>query len=360
MTSLLTFIFILGILILIHEFGHFLAAKRQGIKVEKFYLGFGPMIARRKHGDTEYGINLIPLGGYVKLAGDSMEDYKGISGEYLSKTPLERARVIFAGPLFNYLLGFFCFWLIFCTGYPTLTTKVGGLIEGFGAAEAGIQAGDRITAVDGLKVSFWEDLQDAIRARKSRDTVKISLLRQEKEYTFEVKLREKQFDDSLGEKRKVALLGVTPDLEEIVRVRNGPIKAFALSIEKVFDLTAMNYKALWAIVTRKISMRESATGPLGIFYIASKAASLGITAVLHLIAVLSVSLAIFNLLPLPVLDGGHLVLLAVEKLRGKALGLNAERIISQVGVAVIVTLALIVTYNDIIRFFGEKIPRVFH
>jgi regulator of sigma E protease len=121
----------------------------------------------------------------------------------------------------------------------------------------------------------------------------------------------------------------------------------------------MTYKGLWRLSTGKLSVRESVTGPLGIFYITSKAASLGIIALLHLVAVLSVSLAIFNLLPLPVLDGGHILFLGLEKLRGKTLGEKSERIITQIGVTVIVSLAIFVTYNDIVKFFGDKIGKIF-
>jgi regulator of sigma E protease len=119
----------------------------------------------------------------------------------------------------------------------------------------------------------------------------------------------------------------------------------------------MTYKALWRMITGKLSMRESITGPLGIFYITSKAANLGIAALLHLVAVLSVSLCIFNLLPLPVLDGGHIVLLAIEKIRGRQLGIKAERVITQVGFTLIVSLAIFATYNDMLRLFGDKLSK---
>jgi regulator of sigma E protease len=121
----------------------------------------------------------------------------------------------------------------------------------------------------------------------------------------------------------------------------------------------MTYKGLWRMITGKLSFRESVTGPLGIFYVTSKAASLGVIAVLHLIAVLNVSLAIFNLLPLPVLDGGHILFLGIEKIRGKTLSTKTEQIITQIGLTVIISLAVFVTYNDITRLFGDKISKIF-
>ncbi len=356
MVALFIFLLILGLLIIVHEFGHFIVAKRLGVRVEKFSFGFGRRLLSRKRGDTEYSISLIPLGGYVKLAGDSVEEFKNNTDEYLSKTPSQRARIIFFGPLLNYVLGFLCFWLIFFIGYPTLTTKVGGLIEGFGAKEAGLQVGDKIIAVDGKRVNFWEDLQVAIQSKKAAAKVTLSVLRDSKEYNLDVKIKEKNLDDALGQKHNVGLIGITPK-DEIVKVRHGFLKSFVLGINKTLDLTIMTYKALWRMVTGKLSMRESITGPLGIFYITSKAASIGMVALLHLVAVLSVSLAIFNLLPLPVLDGGHIVLLAIEKIRGKQLGIKAEHIVTQIGFTLIVSLAIFATYNDMVRLFGDKISK---
>lgn len=357
MISLIAFLCILGISIIIHELGHFLAARRVGVKVEKFSLGFGPSLWHKKKDDTEYNVSLIPLGGYVKLAGDNLAEYKNQPDEYLSKPAIQRAKIIFCGPLLNYVLGFACFWLIFFAGYPTLTTKVGGLIEGFGAKEAGIQAGDKIVAIDGKKVVYWEDLQKEIQDKKALPKVTLLVLRNNKEYAFEVTIREKKLEDALGQKRSVGLIGITP-ADEVINIRHGFLRAFILAANRTMDLTLLTYKAIWGMVTGKLSMRESVTGPVGIFYITSAAAKIGIIAVLHLLAVLSVSLGIFNLLPLPVLDGGHIVLLAIEKIRGRQLGLKAERIITQVGLTLIISLALFATYNDFLRFFGDKLSQL--
>lgn len=354
MITFLIFIFILSLLIIVHEFGHFIMAKRAGVRVEKFSLGFGRQLFRKKKDYTEYSLNAIPLGGFIKLAGDSLEEYKGESFEYFAKSPFQRFKIIFWGPLLNYILGFFCFWLIFFIGYPTLTTKVGGVIDGFGAKEAGLAAGDKITAVDSEQVMFWEDLQKIIQSKKSATKVSLSILRNNKEERIEVSIKEKQFSDPIGVKRSVGLLGITP-FDEVVKVKHGLIQALLLAINKTYDLTVMTYQGLWRLVTGQLSMRESVTGPLGIFYITSKVAGMGIVAILHLIAVLNVSLAIFNLLPLPILDGGHIVLLGLEKIRGRTLAVKTERIITQIGVTSMLSLAILVTFNDILRIFGDKI-----
>jgi regulator of sigma E protease len=358
MIALLTFLFILGVFVIVHEFGHFIAAKRQGVRVEIFSLGFGPRLLSKKKNGTDYRVNAILLGGYVKLAGDSLEEYKGEPDEYLSKKPSERAKIIFFGPLLNYILGFLCFWLIFFAGYPTLTTKVGGLIDDFGAKDAGVEVGDKIIAVDGKTVNYWEELQNIVKTKKAATVIKLSILRGSKEYLLDVKIKEKQLDTLSGQKRNTGLIGITPS-DDIIKVRHGFLQSFVLGMNKTKELTLLTYQATWNMLTGKLSMRESVTGPLGIFFITSKVTSLGITAVLHLVAVLSISLAIFNLLPLPILDGGHIILLILEKIRGRNISLKTERIIGQIGFTLIISLALFVTYNDISRIFGDKIAQFF-
>jgi regulator of sigma E protease len=358
MITLPIFILILSALILVHEFGHFFAARKVGVRVEKFSMGFGPQLWKRKKGDTEYSIAAIPLGGFVKLAGDNLEEFTGKPDEYYSKTLGERFQIIFLGPALNYVLGFLVFWLIFFAGYPTLTTKVGGLLDGMGAKESGLQTGDKITAIDGKQVFYWDDMQALIRSKKNQDSLKISVSRSGKELEFNVRIREKQVDDQMGAKRKVGLIGITP-YDEIVKVRHGFFISSWLGLRQTWELTRITYLGLWRMITGKLSVRESVTGPLGIFYITGKAASFGIIAVLHLVAILSVSLGLFNLLPLPILDGGHIFLLGVEKLRGRGLSAKTETIITRVGIYMFVCLAVFVTYNDIVRLFGDKIQRFF-
>ncbi|MBI4982007.1 MAG: RIP metalloprotease RseP [Candidatus Omnitrophica bacterium] len=358
MISVLVFICILSILIVVHEFGHFMAAKKIGVRVEKFSLGFGTQLFKHKKGETEYSVSAVPLGGYVKLAGDSLEEFNAKDYEYLSKPAGKRFWVIVLGPLLNYLLGFLCFWLIFTVGYPALTAKVGGVMDGFGAKIAGIKPGDKVLEIDGEKVVFWEDLQKIIQAKSEASKVSLLVLRDSREEKIDVVIKQDQFSDILGQKHKVGLLGITPD-DEFITVRKGVLDSFVLGWQKTWELTILTYKGLWRVVTGKLAIKESVTGPLGIFYITSKAARLGIIAILHLMAVLSISLAIFNLLPLPILDGGHIALLLVEKIRGRMLSLKTDKIITKVGMTLMISLAIFVTYNDVLRLFGDKIIKIF-
>ncbi len=194
MIATLVFLLILSLLIIVHEFGHFIAARRAGVRVEKFSLGFGPQLFKKTVGDTEYSLSLIPLGGYVKMAGDNLAECLGNSDEYFSKSPGKRFKIIFSGPLLNYILGFLFFWVILFVGYPTLTTKVGGLIDGYGAQVAGIQVADKIIAIDGQKVDTWEDLQYQIQKNKTKDSVGLSLIRDDKKMEFNVAIKSKVLD----------------------------------------------------------------------------------------------------------------------------------------------------------------------
>ena len=356
MVSVLIFILILSLLIIVHECGHFFAARRNGVRVENFSLGFGPQVLKRKKGDTEYSVSLFPLGGYVKMAGDSREEFHGKSDEYFSQSVGRRFQIIFFGPFLNYILGFLFFWAILFLGYPSLTSRVGGLVEGYGAQEAGIEAGDKITSIDGKNISLWEDVQRAVQGRKNRDSVALEVSRGGRMIKFDVAIKDKVLGNELGEKRALGIIGIFPS-EEIVEVRHGFFPAALLGLRKTADLTVMTYKGLWRLISGKMSIRDSVTGPLGIFYITSKTAKLGAIALMHLIAVLSISLGIFNLLPLPILDGGHIFLLGVEKLRRRGLGIKAEHLINNLGFSLMITIALLVTYNDILRLYGDKISR---
>ncbi|MCX5669480.1 MAG: RIP metalloprotease RseP [Candidatus Omnitrophica bacterium] len=356
MIATLVFILILSLLIIVHEFGHFIAARRAGVRVEEFSLGFGPQLFIKIIGDTKYSLSLIPLGGYVKMSGDNLAECKGKADEYFSKSPGKRFQIIFCGPLLNYILGFLFFWFILFAGYPTLTTKVGGLIDGYGAKDAGLQVADKIIAINGQNVDSWEDLQNQIQKNKASDSIELLLIRNAQKLKFNVAIKSKVLDNQLGEKKSLGIIGITP-FDEVLEVRHGLIESAYLGLKKTFDLTVMTYKGIWRLVTGKMSMRDSMAGPLGIFFITSKAAKLGLIAVMHLVAVLSVSLAVFNLLPLPILDGGHIFLLGLEKFRKKTLGIKAEQIVNNIGVSLMIMLALFVTYNDILRLYGEKISK---
>ena len=349
--SLVYFLIVLSVLVLVHEFGHFIAAKRIGIRVEKFSFGFGPKLFSVKTGDsdTEYLISAIPLGGYIKMAGDEPgESLTGKSFEFLSRSVWERFLVIFAGPLLNYILAFLIFSVIFMFGSPTLTTEVGSLLKDYPAQMSGLSLGDKVIKVDGKDVRYWEDMTEIIR-KHLEGPIRLTIEKNGKISDVEIQPVIREIKDIFGKSTKIALLGIAPS-QKIENVRYGFFESFSKGFRKVIDLTAITYKAIWSIATGRLSVKESMTGPIGIFIITGKAAQMGLIYLFHLIAMLSASLAIFNLLPLPVLDGGHILFLFVEKLRGKPLSVKVQENIANMGVGLLILLTVFIFYNDIVKF----------
>ncbi len=355
MLATVSFIAVLSILVIVHEFGHFIVAKKTGVRVEKFSVGFGPEVFGVTKGGTRYSISLIPLGGYVKLAGETgEEELKGESWEYLSRTVGERAKIIFAGPLLNYILAFFIFSFIFVIGYPTLTTKIGQVISDYPGAAAGVKAGDVILEINGQEVNYWEDVTNSIHTNKEPE-IDLLVERGGRLVDLKVTPKSQEVKTIFGSKKRVGLIGIMPS-EEIVYVRHNVIKSVYMGGKKLVMLTYITYRALWASFTGVIPFKESITGPVGIFYITGQAARMGIVYLLHIMGILSASLAIFNLLPVPVLDGGHLLFIAIEKVRRKPVSHRVQENITQVGLALIICMMLFVFYNDFMRFgIFEKI-----
>lgn len=351
------FLFVLSILIIIHEFGHFIAARKNGVRVEKFSFGFGPKLFGFKRGDTEYAVSLILLGGYVKMAGDEPDFAKGNSDEFLSKSVWQRFIIIVLGPVLNYILGFLLFWAVFIAGSPTPTSRVGVVLKDYPAQAARIETGDRIISADGKQTKYWEDLTDVIHNKKEGG-LELVIERQapgEALKTFNVNLMpvRKEITDIFGKKQVISLIGITPS-DEVISVRYGFFESAIKAGGQIYKLTELTYKSFLMMLTGKMSVKESVTGPVGIFVITSKAAELGIVYLLQLMAILSASLAIFNLLPVPVLDGGHILFLIIEKIRGKPLSTRVQDIATRIGLSLLIALLLFASYGDMFRFVLKR------
>ena len=350
MSSWLAFLITLSLIILVHEWGHFIFARIIGVKVERFSFGFGPLLLRWTRGGTEYALSLLPFGGYVKLAGENEEGRTAAPAkpwEYRSRSVGQRSAIVLAGPLINYLLGFSLFFLVFVVGAPVYTPRIGGLLKGYPAAEAGLREGDRILAVNGRPVSAWEEMTLAIQAQT--DAVTLTVQREERVFPQVVRPKVLERTNLFGSTVRTGMVGITPSDEVQIR-RYSPPRALLKAAAQVGFLTRATLQSLWAIATGGLSLKESFTGPIGIFYITSSVAEQGITPLLQLIAVLSTSIGFFNLLPVPVLDGGHLLFLALEKLRGRSVSLRAQEAMTRVGLGLLLLLLAVVTYNDLLRF----------
>jgi len=348
MVSTIVFIVVLSVLIIVHEWGHFITAKKVGVHVEKFAVGFGPKLFSWTHDGTEFAVCAFPLGGYVKLAGDDRAHSTGAEDEYCSKPVGLRALIVVMGPVINYVFAYVCLCLVFMLGYPTLSSKIGEVIEDSPALEAGLLKGDVITQIDDTPIRGFEDLKRYI-SQSTGNTLKFQVERDgttiHKEIVPEIQVLENIF----GQKENVRVVGIRPE-EEIVQHSYSFGKSFVMAFHKLNEITGLTYKALYRMLTGAMAAKDTVTGPIGIFYIIKSAFEQGISPLLFVTAVVSASLAIFNLLPLPILDGGHLALLAIEKVRGAAIPKNVEDNILKVGLSLIICLALFVFYIDFDRY----------
>ncbi len=359
MPSLLIFLAVLSLLVVVHEWGHFIVARMVGIRVEKFSIGFGPVLFGKKIGETEYVFSLLPLGGFVKLAGESPEDATGAAYEFNSKSLWQKFAVVFAGPLMNALLAFLLFWAIFMIGQPTMTTKVGKIVQGSAAEAAGLMEGDRITEVDGKKVELWEDLLVILHDNPPA-TMKLIVSHGTELREVAITPRIQEVRDIFGKTRKSAVLGVYPS-SEMTHVKSGVFQAMGLAFERLWVMTATIFISLGMMITGALPFKESMTGPIGIFFMTEKAAQMGLLTLASFTASLSVSLFVLNLLPIPVLDGGHVLFILIEKIKGSPLKDTVKEKMTQVGLTALLVLMAFVMLQDMDRFsIFKNVQNFFH
>lgn len=349
MLTFLAIIVVFSVLIIVHELGHMLAAKKVGVKVEVFSLGFGKKLFGIKRGGTDYIISIFPLGGYVKLAGENPTECKGTPEEFYSKSPLKRFFIIAAGPVTNYIFAFLLFSFIFMVGMPTLGTEVGKLLPDYPAETSGIKIGDTITEIEGKKVEYWTDLVSIVQ--KEIDTGPLNFRIKRGKRTLNVKITPKviRTKNVFGQETTIGMIGVAPK-EKIIFVKHSLPKAVVLGGEKVIMLTRLTYRGLWLLITGGLPVRESVTGPIGIAVLIGEAAKAGLIHLISLMAYINIALAVFNLLPFPILDGGHILFLIIEKLRGRQVSPRTQEAISQVALYILLAFALFVSWNDLTKF----------
>ena len=427
---MLAFAFVLGVLIFVHELGHFLAAKRVGIRVLKFQLGFNPTILSVRRGETEYSIGALPLGGYVKMAGDSPEqELTGRSDEFLSKSKWERFQVLIMGPVMNLLLAVVVLAFVLYQGaeigaYQDQPPVVGSVAAGSAAAAAGVHPGDRILTVAGRSVETWEDLYIAVGTRPNRETpvvvqregrnVELTLTpsRRSDESRFEIgeigvlpdvhpRLRSvspgepgdrgglrsgdvilsvndrrmtfhTQFREVIaanpekpmavtvlrdgaqqtltvtpGRRGDVGWLGVIP-VDETKILQPGPIEAVKLSVERNIESAGLIFQTVWGLLTRETSPKQL-MGPVAIAQLSGESAQLGWIPLLSLMAAISLNLGLLNLLPIPILDGGHITIMALEGIARRDFSTRLKEKMLLAGFVVLMMLMVTVIYNDLAR-----------
>ena len=437
MTTLLAFVFVLGVLVFFHEAGHFLTAKWVGVRVKTFSLGFPPKLVGRKWGETEYVIGLLPIGGYVKMAGDNPAESSGDPAEFLSRSKWERLAIGFAGPFANLVLAVVILTVLFMVGlerpaglddppviryvaqdspagraglaqgdrileiegsktetwsdvldhvmvsaneqlsvavlrngervetelavavreedgagvaglFPPIQPEVGSLNPGFPAEQAGIRPGDVITKVGGKPIFHFAELIDAIEARAGSE-VEIEVLRGQESLVFNLTPRED---------KGRWLIGITfsPSPTTIERYAS-PVQAFGAASNEIVRFTRMTFVILGKLVTGRASMKN-VSGPIGIAQASGETARQGPKVLFWFMALLSVNLAVLNLLPIPLLDGGHMAVIVLEGLAGRDFSLQMKERILQVGFVMLLLLMVTVIYVDLskIEAIGKYLP----
>lgn len=349
---LLWAVLVLGALIFVHELGHFLVAKRAGVRVLKFSLGFGPKIISFTRGGTEYLLSAIPLGGYVKMLGeDPKEEVSDPEGSFSAKSVGWRSLIILAGPGSNFLLAIVIFWIVYTFGVPTLATKVGEVMQGFPAHEAGVLAGDRITAIDGRPIEKWEELATHIHNSPGRP-VRLTVEREGNQFDLVVAPKATRQKNLFGEEQEVGLLGISP-AEEFLTERSNPVVALGRALYKTYDLSRLILFTFVKLI-QGVVPAKTIGGPLLVAQMAGQQARQGILNLMFFTALLSINLGILNLLPIPILDGGHLFFSLIEAVRGKPISLQKREMAQQVGLALLVALMIFAFYNDIFRLLGRQ------
>ena len=340
--TIVSSIFVFGLLVLVHEFGHFITAKMTGMRVDEFAIGFGPKLISTKRGETVYSIRAVPLGGFNDIAGmDPLNNNAGERG-YCEKPVLSRIIVILAGSAMNFVLPIVLFFgIFFFSGVATPSTEpvIGTVIEDTAADQAGLKAGDRIISIDGTVVSTWSDFAETIHNSAEGQTFNIT-------YDRKGQLTEVSIQPNYDKESKRFLIGVQSD---ILYKEAGFGESLQLACQRTAEIVLMMLDALVAIF--QSPSEADLAGPIGIAQMAGKMAETGLVPLLNFAALLSLNLGIINLLPVPALDGGHFVTLVLEAVRGKPLDPKALIYAQRIGVALLLILMLFATKNDIVRVF---------
>ena len=428
MTSLLAFLFVLGVLVFVHELGHFAMARRLGIRVLTFSLGFGPKLLKVRRGDTEYCVSAIPLGGYVRMAGENPDDrHTGAGDEFMSKSKWERFLVLVMGPAMNLVLAVLVMWLVLYQGaevpaYEQQPPVVGRVVEDSPADRAGIAVGERIVSVAGRVVDTWDALFVAVLPRAEREIPIVVRDADSRERTLNIvpdaRTEFAMGDLGVGPEMRAQIIEVAPgdpadragiavgdvileidgepvagdDLVERISgsagrplgmtlrrgegvervtvtpvargdravigvgfspfefriVEPGLIEAFGMSLERNYEWSGLIFQTLWGLITAETSPRQL-VGPVGIAQLSGGAAQVGWVALFSLMAMISLNLGILNLLPIPVLDGGHIFIMAMEGVTRRDFSMRVKERMLMAGLVVLLMLMVTVIYNDLTR-----------
>jgi regulator of sigma E protease len=344
----------LGLLIVFHEFGHFLLAKLSGVGVLTFSVGFGPKLWVRKKGETEYALSAFPLGGYVKMVGEDPDEQvsqQDIEKSFAHKSLLKRIAIVVAGPGFNILLAVFLLVLVFTFyGVPVMSTQINGVEKGSPADRAGLLKGDHIVAIDGKPVEEWEELSKAIKSSGGKE-LNLQVTRAAGSVNLTVQPTKREGRTIFGERKDDWIIGIS---SQVSIQKGSPGLAIVRAFYQTYDYAKVTLLALVKMVSGDVSPRNIG-GPILIAQMAGQQAQEGLGSFLAFLAVLSINLGVLNLLPVPVLDGGHLLFFLVEAVIRKPVSVRYREMAQQVGICILALLMIYAFYNDIVRFFEKQV-----
>lgn len=364
---IIPFVLVLSLLVFVHEMGHYLVGRWCGIRVTAFSIGFGPeLIGRTDAHGTRWKLSAIPLGGYVKFFGDEDAASRPDAGGLAHMSPQERAETlggaklwkraatVAAGPIANFLLAIVIFACVFgAYGRMVADPVVAEVRADSAAAEAGVEPGDRLIALDGMTIRTFDDVRRYVGIRPETRIV-VTVARNGQNLDLPMVPKRTQITDQFGNKVEMGLIGIVTDEQRgnFRRITYGPVEALEQGVIETGHIIAGTFNYIGNIFAGKMSA-DQIGGPIRIAETTGQVATLGFVAVLNFAAVISVSLGLMNLFPIPVLDGGHLVLYALEAVRGKPLNERLQEIVFRVGLALILTLMVFATWNDTLgRWIG--------
>lgn len=344
--TIIYFILVLGITVLIHELGHFIFSKRAGVHVYEFSIGMGPQLFKfnRKNDETTYSIRLLPIGGFVSMAGEDLEVDKKIPSDkqLCNKSWMDRFLVMFAGIAFNFLLAIIILFIIsLINGAPVNQLQIADIDKNYQIATTGIEIGDVITEINGKKVNSYEQLSIELAVNNSKK-IELTVLNNDgkKKYTIEPTLVEKD-----GVENYIYGFSLNNEKEK------GLIVSIKYAFTKTGDLVNQMCLIIKYLVTGKLEL-NNLSGPIGIYQVVDQARTLGFLNILYLIAYLCINVGFINFIPFPAFDGGRILFLVIEKIKGSKVNPKIENTIHSIGFVLLMVLMVVVTYNDILRIFG--------
>ncbi|MFP5212789.1 MAG: RIP metalloprotease RseP, partial [Acidobacteriota bacterium] len=331
--------------------GHVLVAKWKGVTVLRFSLGFGPKLIAVQRGETEYCLSAIPLGGYVKMLGEDVDEEvseEDLTRSFGAQSVYKRMAIVLAGPFSNFILAIVIFALVFTmAGIPYRTSRVGGVVAGSPAEQAGLKAGDKILSIGGTEIKTWDDLSETIE-KSGEKALTLQVQRDDKVLTITMTPRVSEAKNMFGETEKRAMIGVSPAGDEVEYKTLNPISALFKGIEYTLHLSWLFLVTIWKMISGIVSVKTLG-GPILIAQMAGQQASAGLVQFFHFMALISVNLAVINLLPVPIRDGGHILVFVIEAIKGKPLSTKKMEYAQKAGLVILLLLMAVVFYNDISR-----------